>query len=72
VQLSGKQLITNLEILKALKKYKCGLCHEEYRSMRRMSYHLPRCTQGPYKCELCAEEYMFKKDLNLHKKKLHR
>lgn len=37
-----------------------------------MSYHLPRCTQGPYKCELCTEEYMFKKDLNLHKKKTHR
>ncbi|XP_023722653.1 zinc finger protein 271 isoform X2 [Cryptotermes secundus] len=72
VQLSGNKLITNLERLKALKKYKCGLCHEEYRSMRRMSYHLPRCTQGPYKCEICTEEYMFKKDLNLHKKKLHK
>ena len=61
-----------MEKLKALKKYKCGLCHEEYRSIPRMSYHLPRCTQGPYKCELCNEEYTFKKDLNLHKKKEHK
>ncbi|XP_021913906.1 zinc finger protein 37 homolog isoform X5 [Zootermopsis nevadensis] len=72
MQLTERQLITDLEILTSLKKYKCGLCHEEYRSMARMSYHLPRCTQGPYKCELCTEEYTFKKDLNLHKKKSHR
>jgi hypothetical protein len=72
MQLTEKQLITDLEMLTALKKYKCGLCREEYRSTARMSYHLPRCTQGPYKCELCTEEYMFKKDLNLHKKKSHR
>ncbi|PSN36720.1 hypothetical protein C0J52_11491 [Blattella germanica] len=72
IQMTGMQLFNDLEQLKSLKKYKCGLCHEEYRSIPRMSYHLPRCTQGPYKCELCTEEYTFKKDLNLHKKKAHK
>ncbi|KAJ9577795.1 hypothetical protein L9F63_005614 [Diploptera punctata] len=72
IEMTGRHLITNMDILKALKKYKCGLCHEEYRSIPRMSYHLPRCTRGPYKCELCTEEYAFKKDLNLHKKKAHK
>ncbi|XP_069683564.1 zinc finger protein 37-like isoform X2 [Periplaneta americana] len=72
VQSHEKQLITNLEKLKTLKKYQCGVCHEEYRSVARMSYHLPRCIKGPYHCELCGDQYMFKKDLNLHKKKEHR
>ncbi|XP_067013593.2 zinc finger protein 37 homolog isoform X2 [Anabrus simplex] len=70
--LSGKNLITSVERLKLLRKYRCSICREEYRSMNRILYHLPRCTYGPYKCEVCSSEYSTRKDLNLHKKKAHR
>nr|CAD7588361.1 unnamed protein product [Timema genevievae] len=72
LELIGRQLITSAEQLKALKKYKCGVCQEEYRSHSRMLYHLSRCRRGPYKCELCQEQFDIKKALNLHKKKSHR
>ncbi|XP_063236568.1 zinc finger protein 117-like isoform X4 [Bacillus rossius redtenbacheri] len=69
---AGQQLVASTDHLRALRKYRCGLCREEYRSQARMLYHLERCRQGPYLCELCAHQFPSKKELNLHKKKAHR
>lgn len=69
---AGRQLAASLERLRTLRKFRCGLCKEEFRSMERMMYHLTRCTGGPYRCELCFQKYDFPKDLNQHKKKVHR
>ncbi|XP_071446310.1 uncharacterized protein [Hetaerina americana] len=65
-------VITDYETLSGIHRFVCSICLEEYRSLHRMMYHLPRCVSGPYKCELCPLEYASRRELNLHKKKNHR
>ncbi|KAF4520614.1 hypothetical protein B566_EDAN007479 [Ephemera danica] len=66
-----ERLLRSWEQLCSLKSLICGQCMEEYRSLRRMVHHLPRCKPGPYKCELCPQEFKNKRELNYHKKKMH-
>ncbi|GLH15056.1 Protein suppressor of hairy wing [Gryllus bimaculatus] len=70
--LLGKYLVSNPDLLARMRKFRCGTCCEEYRSLSRMLYHLLRCTQGPYPCELCGLECASKRELNGHKRKAHR
>ncbi|XP_046389539.1 zinc finger protein 470-like [Ischnura elegans] len=65
-------VITDYEALSEIHRFVCSICLEEYRSLNRIMYHLPRCVCGPYKCELCPLEYASRRELNLHKKKNHR
>ncbi|XP_076049237.1 uncharacterized protein LOC143029918 isoform X2 [Oratosquilla oratoria] len=69
---SCSNLFTNVLKLHKLRKFVCELCHEEYRTFKRITYHLPRCLPGPYPCQVCSQVFNSKKDLNYHKKKVHR
>ncbi|XP_049777428.1 zinc finger protein 26-like isoform X2 [Schistocerca cancellata] len=68
----GREAVASAEHLRQLRKFLCGLCREEFRSLARTLYHLARCSGGPYRCELCPNKYDFPRELNQHKSKAHR
>nr|XP_053627439.1 zinc finger protein 502-like [Cherax quadricarinatus] len=70
--LSNRILITNVLKLHKLRKFVCETCGVEYRTFKRITYHLPRCSPGPYPCNVCAVLFSTQKELNYHKKKLHK
>ncbi|XP_045583133.1 zinc finger protein 813 isoform X2 [Procambarus clarkii] len=70
--LSNRILITNVLKLHKLRKFVCETCGVEYRTFKRITYHLPRCSPGPYPCNVCALLFTTQKELNYHKKKLHK
>ncbi|KAF2357746.1 Zinc finger C2H2-type [Trinorchestia longiramus] len=69
---NAQNLIRNKNKLDELKKFTCGICGIELRSVHRMTYHLPRCQPGPYCCELCTAQFQQRPSLNLHIKTQHR
>lgn len=71
-QLSNRILITNVLKLHKLRKFVCETCGVEYRTFKRITYHLPRCSPGPYPCNVCSTLFSTQKDLNYHKKKMHK
>ncbi|XP_042227374.1 zinc finger protein 716-like [Homarus americanus] len=70
--LSNRILITNVLKLHKLRKFVCETCGVEYRTFKRITYHLPRCSPGPYPCNVCALLFTTQKELNYHKKKFHK
>ncbi|XP_071515273.1 uncharacterized protein [Panulirus ornatus] len=70
--LSNRILITNVLKLHKLRKFVCETCGVEYRTFKRITYHLPRCSPGPYPCNVCTLLFGTQKELNYHKKKLHK
>ncbi|XP_046993040.1 oocyte zinc finger protein XlCOF6-like [Schistocerca americana] len=68
----GREAVASAEHLRQLRKFLCGLCREEFRSLARTLYHLARCSGGPYRCELCPNKYDYPRELNQHKSKAHR
>ncbi|XP_042857537.1 zinc finger protein 184-like [Penaeus japonicus] len=70
--LSNRILITNVLKLHKLRKFVCETCGVEYRTFKRITYHLPRCSPGPYPCNVCSTLFSTQKDLNYHKKKTHK
>ncbi|MCL4144909.1 UNVERIFIED_CONTAM: hypothetical protein GTU68_065218 [Idotea baltica] len=55
-----------------MRRFVCTICQVEFRALKRIVYHLPRCTPGPYTCHLCSNAFTSGKELNYHKKKAHR
>ncbi|KAK3849112.1 hypothetical protein Pcinc_044120 [Petrolisthes cinctipes] len=70
--LSNRILITNVLKLHKLRKFVCETCGVEYRTFKRITYHLPRCSPGPYPCNVCSILFPTQKELNYHKKKMHK
>ena len=71
-QLSNRILITNVLKLHKLRKFVCEVCGVEYRTFKRITYHLPRCSPGPYPCNVCTLMFATQKELNYHKRKMHK
>ncbi|KAB7495636.1 Zinc finger protein [Armadillidium nasatum] len=71
-QVSNKVLITSLRKIQQLRKFICDTCGVEFRALKRILYHLPRCIPGPYQCNICSILFVSLKDLNYHKKKDHK
>ncbi|XP_063864441.1 zinc finger protein 62-like isoform X1 [Scylla paramamosain] len=70
--LSNRILITNVLKLHKLRKFVCEVCGVEYRTFKRITYHLPRCSPGPYPCNVCTLMFATQKELNYHKRKMHK
>ncbi|KAG0722149.1 Zinc finger protein 454 [Chionoecetes opilio] len=70
--LSNRILITNVLKLHKLRKFVCEVCSVEYRTFKRITYHLPRCSPGPYPCNVCTLLFTTQKELNYHKRKMHK
>lgn len=71
-QLSNRILITNVLKLHKIRKFVCEMCGVEYRTFKRITYHLPRCAPGPYPCNVCTLLFATQKELNYHKRKMHK
>ncbi|XP_066971034.1 zinc finger protein 728-like isoform X1 [Macrobrachium rosenbergii] len=70
--LSNRILITNVLKLHKLRKFVCEICGIEYRTFKRITYHLPRCSPGPYPCNVCTMLFTSRRELNYHKNKMHK
>ncbi|XP_050686799.1 zinc finger protein 678-like isoform X2 [Eriocheir sinensis] len=70
--LSNRILITNVLKLHKMRKFVCEMCSVEYRTFKRITYHLPRCSPGPYPCNVCSLVFATQKELNYHKRKMHK
>ena len=55
-------------LVKYHQKFECGICHENFKQISRIQFHLKSCFQEiQHKCVYCDSELTFKSHLELFK-----